>query len=60
MDAERSHNLFTKLERRVAEDRRDCDWFYVVTNCNSESKLQEPINDPARFPWHQVKKMGHY
>ncbi len=61
------------FERRVAEDRRDCYWLYVVTNCNSKCQLQEPIKDPARFPWHeaclprrpalwrrQVKKVEHY
>ena len=47
-------------ERRVAEDRRDCYWLYVVTNCNAEVKLQDPIKDPARFPWHEVKKVEHY
>ena len=52
--------LLTPNERRVAEDRRDCYWLYVVTNCNAEAKLQEPIKDPARFPWHEVKKVEHY
>ena len=52
--------LIVEYERRVAEDRRDCYWLYIVTNCNSESKLQEPIKDPARFPWHEVKKVEHY
>ncbi|MGH7774947.1 MAG: protein NO VEIN domain-containing protein [Candidatus Binatia bacterium] len=52
--------VFSSNERRVAEDRRDCYWLYIVTNCNSESKLQEPIKDPARFPWHEVKKVEHY
>ncbi|MFQ5849849.1 MAG: helicase-related protein [Candidatus Binatia bacterium] len=52
--------LLTPNERRVAEDRRDCYWLYVVTNCKSEPQLQEPIEDPARFPWHEVKKVDHY
>jgi hypothetical protein len=52
--------LLTPNERRVAEDRRDCYWLYVVTNCKSKSQLQEPIKDPARFPWHEVKKVEHY
>ena len=42
--------LLTPNERRVAEDRRDCYWLYVVTSCKSESILQEPIKNPARFP----------
>ncbi len=47
-------------ERRTAEDRRDCYWLYVVTNCKDKPKLQDPIKDPARFPWHEVKKVEHY
>ncbi len=52
--------LLTPNERRVAEDRRDCYWLYVVTNCDAEPRLQEPINDPARFQWHEVTKVQHY
>jgi hypothetical protein len=32
----------------------------VVTNCASQPTLQEPIKDPARFPWHEVTKVQHY
>jgi hypothetical protein len=52
--------LLTPNERRVAEDRRDCYWLYIVTNCNSRPELQEPIKDPARFPWQEVTKVAHY
>ena len=52
--------LLTPNERRVAEDRRDCFWLYVVTNCASRPELQEPIRDPVRFPWHEVTKVQHY
>lgn len=52
--------LLTPNERRVAEDRRDCYWLYVVTHCNTTPSLQEPVKDPARFPWHEVKKVDHY
>ena len=52
--------LLTPNERRVAEDRRDCYWLYVVTNCHTKPQLQEPIKDPARFPWHEVTKVAHY
>ncbi|NLS45283.1 MAG: DUF3883 domain-containing protein, partial [Firmicutes bacterium] len=52
--------LLTPNERRVAEDRRDCYWLYIVTNCAEEPILQEPIRDPARFPWHEVTKVQHY
>ena len=52
--------LLTPNERRVAEDRRDCYWLYVVTNCGAGPVLQEPIKDPACFPWHEVTKVAHY
>ena len=52
--------LLTPNERQVAEDRRDCYWLYVVTGCASEPALQDPIPDPARFPWHEVSKVQHY
>ena len=52
--------LLTPNERRVAEDRRDCYWLYVVTNCAAQPMLQEPVKDPARFPWHEVTKVAHY
>lgn len=52
--------LLTPNERRVAEDRRDCYWLYVVTNCATSPQLQEPIKDPAKFPWHEVTQVAHY
>jgi len=52
--------LLTPNERRVAEDRRDCYWLYVVTNCGSVPQLQEPIKDPARLEWHEVTQVAHY
>jgi hypothetical protein len=52
--------LLTPNERRVAEDRRDCYWLYVVTGCDTTPQLQEPIRDPARFDWNEVTKVAHY
>ena len=62
--------LLSPNERRVAEDRRDCYWLYVVTNClptkasaqagASEPVLQTPIKDPVQFHWHEVTKVAHY
>ena len=52
--------LLTPNERRVAEDRPDCYWLYVVTGCANEPTLQKPVKDPARFPWHEVSKVQHY
>jgi hypothetical protein len=52
--------LLTPNERRVAEDRRDCYWVYVVTDCKTNPKFQNPVKDPARLEWHEVKKVDHY
>ena len=52
--------LLTPNERRVAEDRPDCYWLYVVTDCATAPTLQEPVRDPARFPWREVMKVQHY
>ena len=58
--AETGSILLTPNERRVAEDRSDCYWLYVVTNCAAEPQLQEPIPDPASHPWREVSKVQHY
>jgi hypothetical protein len=51
----------TPNEKRVAEDRPDCYWLYIVSNCGSESPLlNEPIPNPAKMPWIEVKKVAHY
>jgi hypothetical protein len=52
--------MLTPNELRVAQDRRDCYWLYVVTDCAGQPVLQEPIRDPARLPWHEVMKVQHY
>jgi len=44
----------------VAEDRRDCYWLYIVTNCAAKPTLEEPVKDPARLEWHEVTKVPHY
>jgi len=51
--------LLTPNERRVAEDRRDCFWLYVVTDCAADPKLTL-VPDPAARPWHEVTKVAHY
>ena len=51
--------LLTPNERRVAEDRRDCYWLYVVTDCRGTPRLHE-VRDPVRFPWHEVTRVEHY
>ncbi len=52
--------LLTPNERRVAEDRRDCYWLYIVTNCATIPQLQEPIQNPAKLNWNEVTKVQHY
>jgi superfamily II DNA or RNA helicase len=52
--------LLTPNERRVAQDRRDCYWLYVVTHCDTAPRLQDPIRDPARLDWNEVTKVAHY
>ncbi len=52
--------LWSPNEKRVAEDRRDCYWLYVVTNCGTEPTLQKPIHDPIQYDWHEVRKVQHY
>jgi len=52
--------VLTPNERRVAEDRRDCYWLYVVTHCDTNPTLQPPIKDPVRFDWNEVTKVAHY
>lgn len=51
--------LLTPNERRVAEDRRDCFWLYVVTDCASSPRLTT-VPDPAKLSWHEVSKVAHY
>ena len=52
--------LLTPNERRVAEDRPDCYWLYVVTDCRRTPALQEPVANPARFAWREVTEVRHY
>ena len=52
--------VLTPNERRVAEDRPDCFWLYVVTNCAAAPRLLDPIPNPARHPWREVRKVEHY
>ncbi|MBI4535548.1 MAG: DUF3883 domain-containing protein, partial [Ignavibacteriae bacterium] len=52
--------LLTPNEHRIAEDRRDCYWLYVVVDCGSDSPRLITERDPAAKPWHEVKKVAHY
>ena len=50
----------TPNERRVAQDLPDLYWLYIVTQCDTNLIVQEPIPKPARLPWHEVVKVDHY
>jgi superfamily II DNA or RNA helicase len=52
--------ILTPNERRVAEDRPDCYWLYVVTRCKSAPRLEPPIVNPAQLRWHSVIRVAHY
>ncbi len=52
--------LLTPNERRVAEDRPDCYWLYVVTDCATNPVLRDPVPNPAQRPWVEVRKVQHY
>jgi superfamily II DNA or RNA helicase len=58
--AETGTVILTPNERRVAEDRPDCYWLYVVTNCKADPTLREPVPNPARLQWQEVTKVAHY
>ena len=51
--------LLTPNERRTSEDRPDCYWLYVVTNCAEDPQLH-PLKDPARLAWHEESRVQHY
>ena len=52
--------ILTPNEHRVAEDRSDCYYLYIVTNCGAEPTLHEPIRDPASHNWREVSKVAHF
>jgi hypothetical protein len=53
--------MLTPNEHRVAADRPDCYWLYVVTDCKAKQPvLREPIRDPGRFHSHEMTKIEHY
>ena len=52
--------MLSPNELKVATDRPDCYWLYVVTHCNTTPRLREPIRDPARLEWVKVTKVAHY
>lgn len=51
--------LLTPNEHRVAQDRRDCYWLYIVKGCDTTPTVV-PVKDPAQLPWGEVVKVQHY
>jgi hypothetical protein len=52
--------ILTPNEHRVAEDRRDCYWLYIVTGCDSGSPRLSPVADPAKYGWKAISKVQHF
>ncbi len=59
LGAARGTVLLTPNERRVAEDRKDCFWLYVVTHCDTQPQIYK-VENPGTKPWHEVVKVEHY
>lgn len=51
--------LLTPNEHRVAQDRRDCYWLYIVKCCDTNPTVI-PVKDPAQLPWGEIVKVQHY
>ena len=52
--------VLTPGELRIAQDRPDCYWLYIVTHCATNPVLREPILNPARMHWREVTRVQHY
>ena len=52
--------VLTPNEHRVAQDRRDCYWLYVVTDCGTPQPKVRPIKDPASQNWQPVQKVQYF
>jgi hypothetical protein len=59
LDAVGGSIMLTPNEYRVAQDRRDCYWLYVATECKTNPRLH-PLKDPAAHPWQPVQRIEHY
>jgi superfamily II DNA or RNA helicase len=52
--------ILTPNEHRVAEDRRDCYWLYVVMDCGTDQPKLHDFRNPAQFGWREVTQVQHY
>lgn len=46
--------------RTRTEARHNGYWLYVVPDCATTPRLQEPIPDFTRFPWREVRHAPYY
>jgi superfamily II DNA or RNA helicase len=60
LSASEGEILLTPNEHRVAQDRPDCYWLYVVTSCKSTEPQLQTRRDPASAKWEPVQKVQHY
>ena len=60
MSPQRFRIFVSSVQKEFAEERRDCYWLYRVTDCNPNPTIQEPIKDPAKFPWNEVPRVADY
>ena len=60
LGSEEGNILLTPNEHRVAQDRRDCFWLYVVTSCKSPAPRLQTRFDPASSKWTPVQKIDYY
>ena len=52
--------LLTPNEHRVARDRPDCYWLYVVVDCAENPVIRSRVRNPAEVPMRPVAKIAHY
>lgn len=60
LSAEEGEILLTPNEHRVAEDRPDCFWLYVVTKSKSGKPELHRRPDPAALDWTSISMVQHY
>ena len=59
LSAPEGNIILTPNEYRVANDRRDCYWLYMVTKCRTDPKLMT-IKDVAQCEMNMVSKIEYY
>lgn len=52
--------MLTPNEHRVAEDRPECYWLYVVSDCKTDEPKLRTHRNPVSSPWKPVHKIQHF